>query len=181
MAVDTASTEGQAPAAETGQAPNANAQGQAPTPTEGQAPPTGTEPTTSHEGREPPTWDMVNRLRAEAAGYRTRLRDVEDRDLTETQRLAAERDELKTRAASAEERLTRYEAAAARGLPMELADRLRGSTREELEQDADKLKEQFGLAGQAPGKADFAQGARGATGGDVDFNSMIRASAGRPA
>lgn len=48
--------------------------------------------------------------------------------------------EAQTRAADAEAKVLRLEVAGAKGIPSELAARLIGTTREELESDAEKLK-----------------------------------------
>lgn len=56
-----------------------------------------------------------------------------------------ENETLRARAKTAEGKLARYEAAANAGLPIDLAGRLQGETPQELEADAKKLIEQFGL------------------------------------
>lgn len=56
-----------------------------------------------------------------------------------------ENETLRARAKTAEGKLARYEAAANAGLPIDLAERLQGETPQELEADAKKLIEQFGL------------------------------------
>ena len=65
--------------------------------------------------------------------------------------LTSERDELKTKLGETEGRIPgleskimRYEVAAAKGLDLKLASRLNGSTREELEADADELVKLIG-------------------------------------
>jgi len=175
------STQGQGPTSDPGQVPNPQ-QGQEPTQHGAQGQNDG--------GQEPRTFDedYVRRLRAEAAGYRTELQGVRtelqqirDRDLTDQQRLERERDELRSRLTPLEQKVARYEVAAATGLPLNLAERLQGDTREALEKDADELKKQFGI-GQEPGRPNFDAGARPPvqTNGD-DFNSLIRRAAGRSA
>jgi hypothetical protein len=93
-----------------------------------------------------------------------RLQEFEDRDKTEAQKLAE-------RAAAAEQerdalRLTamRQRIALEKGLPPQLADRLKGSTEEEMSSDADALLELVPVAGDAtPGpRPDLSQGARSA-------------------
>ena len=90
---------------------------------------------------------------------------------TDVQRLAERLDAYERQLA--EERMARWrvEVAAERGLPPELADRLRGSTREELAADADALRALIPAAGAAPRvpMPDPTQGARG----PVDLDAQI--------
>lgn len=73
---------------------------------------------------------------AEAA---KRLSEMEEADKSETEKLASERDQHRTRADSAELSLARLEVALEKGLTRAQAKRLVGSTREELEADAEEL------------------------------------------
>jgi hypothetical protein len=70
-------------------------------------------------------------------------------EMTEAQRLAKQADELKAENARLQADLLRREVIAETGLPSELADRLRGATKEELLADAEKLK---ALLPQQPNK-----------------------------
>jgi len=132
--------------------------------------------------------DYIRRLRQEAAGYRndlkavnTSLKEYQDRDKTEQQR-------LEERAATAEKGLSatqlelqRYKVAAKKGIPLNLAERLRGTTQEELEADADKLKEDFGLAeSESPnsGRSGFDGGVRRPVNRPKTMNDLIRQKAG---
>lgn len=120
--------------------------------------PEGQEPRAAAEGQEPSTpaqeeadaktfsSDYVRQLRKEAAQTRTRLNDAEgklreltDRDKSETERLTERAGELEKRATEAESRLIRYEVAAAKGLDPRLIGNLTGATREEVEASADTL------------------------------------------
>jgi len=103
-----------------------------------------------------PEWAqrLVKELRQENAGHRKKAKDAEELGAkAEEQRLADEKKfqelaekrakELDTiKAELAAERLTRLrgEVAAAAGLPATLAERLRGTSKEELEADAKELK-----------------------------------------
>lgn len=91
-------------------------------------------------------WNLIQNLRGDldkAKGAQTRLKELEDKDKTETQRLAEESDSHKTRAEQAESRLLRIEVGLAKGLTPAQAKRLVGSTKEELEADADDLLATF--------------------------------------
>lgn len=99
------------------------------------------------------------------ADLQKRLQEFEDRDKTEAQKLAErvaaaeqERDALKLTA-------MRQRIALEKGLPPQLADRLKGSTEEEMSADADALLElvPVGAADGTPGpRPDLSQGARSA-------------------
>jgi len=152
------------------------------------APPTGQEPTgepaTLPNGQEPGSEpesfsrEYVEKLRREAAGYRTRLQDFEDSQKTEQQKLAEERDALRGEATTWQGKALRYEAAAQAGLDLKLAPRLQGSSLEELVEDAKQLAETFGGPRQGPDNGPVGGG--GARGGAPaqDMNSFIRRGAG---
>lgn len=93
--------------------------------------------------------DYVRKLRAEAAKYRTeakanaekakRLDEIEEASKSEQQRLVERAEAAEKSAADATSRLLRAEVAADKGLTPTMAARLVGSTKEELEADADAL------------------------------------------
>ena len=93
--------------------------------------------------------EYVDRLRKEAAKYRTeakanadaaaRLAALEESQKTETQKLIEERDALKAERDSLHASAMRAQVALAKGLAPELAERLRGNTEDELSEDADRL------------------------------------------
>ena len=104
--------------------------------------------------------DEVEKLRAalkkankEAEQSRLKLKEIEDRDKTEAQRLADTNRDLEERAAKAEAKVLRLEVCQERGLPMSMVNRLHGTTKEELEADAEDLLEAFksGTDSQPPG------------------------------
>ena len=70
----------------------------------------------------------------------------------------------------------RLRVAVTKKLPDELVDRLRGSTKEEMEEDADRLLALL-KPGTPNGSAD--QGARGAPTGDKSMSDLIRERTGR--
>lgn len=133
--------------------------------------------------------DYIRRLRQENAGYRNELKtakgslkEIEDRDKTDQQR-ALERTEAAERAANAAAlKLLRYEVAADAGLPIKLAARLQGSTKEELSADADSLKQEFGITTEGaaqPGSHDSGAGVRRPARRPATMNELIRGAAGR--
>jgi hypothetical protein len=86
----------------------------------------------------------VEALKAKAA----KLDEIEAKSKTELERATEAAKAHEARAAAAEMALLRRDVAAAKGVPAELADRLSGKTREEMEADADKL---LGVINGRPG------------------------------
>jgi hypothetical protein len=86
----------------------------------------------------------VDALKAKAAKFD----ELEAASKTELQRLQEAAAADKARGDKAEAALLRHEVAVAKGIPAELADRLAGKTREEMEADADKL---LGVIGNGQG------------------------------
>lgn len=84
---------------------------------------------------------------AEAA---TRLREFEDRDKSDTQKLAERAESAEKRVPELERQLLRLTVASEKGLTAAQAKRLVGDTREELEADAAELLETFKPADAAP-------------------------------
>ncbi len=84
--------------------------------------------------------------KAAADEAQAKVQEFENAKKTDQEKLADERDALKTKAAEADEKAATAEADALRvrvalekKLPADLIDRLRGTTKEELESDADAL------------------------------------------
>jgi len=75
-----------------------------------------------------------------------RLKEFEDRDKTELQRAIERAEAAESRISEIESRALRLEVAAEKGLTTAQAKRLVGTTREELEADADELLETFKVA-----------------------------------
>lgn len=87
-----------------------------------------------------------------------KVQKYEDENKTESEKLLSAKEAAEKRADEAEERLMRAEVAAEKGLTAKQAKRLTGTTREELEADADELLAEF-----APTKSaspDLKQGVR---------------------
>jgi hypothetical protein len=85
----------------------------------------------------------LRKANKEAETLRLKLQEFEDRDKTEAQRLAERADAAEKRAIELETQAMRLEVAAEKGLTPAQAKRLVGSTREELESDADELLATF--------------------------------------
>jgi hypothetical protein len=175
----------QAATEDTGQAPTND------TPQAGQAPDQhAAQSSENASGQEPKTFDAdyVRTLRSESAAARKELKalrdwksEIEDRDKSETQRAVERADAAEKRAAGLERQQAQTDVAIARGIP-QFAGRLQGSTREELEADADALLKDLEIRGQAPRVPSFDAGARpnGAGAGGGSMNDLIRSAAGRP-
>lgn len=93
---------------------------------------------------------MARKHEREAKTNAARLKELEDRDKTETQKLTEERDGLKGNLTAAETKALRFEVALDKGVPKSLAVRLQGSTREEMEADADELMKTLGNGRKSP-------------------------------
>lgn len=88
-----------------------------------------------------------------------KIQEFEDRDKTEQQKLEERAQQAEQRAVELETTATRAEVAAEKGLTNKQARRLQGSTREELEADADELLAEFPPSRSST--PDLKQGQRG--------------------
>lgn len=88
----------------------------------------------------------LKKANKEAADARKKLKDLEDKDKSETDRAKSAEAEAVTRAEKAEAKALRLEVATAKGLSAAQAKRLVGTTQEELEADADEILESFAPA-----------------------------------
>jgi hypothetical protein len=91
--------------------------------------------------------------------YEARIKEFEDRDKTESQRLQEERDALKAERDNLHLENLRRDVAEEKGLTPAQARRLVGTTREELESDADDVIATFPVK-KAPAFGDVGQGVR---------------------
>lgn len=123
-----------------GQTPDASStdQGQAPAPPAPDAPAPGTGKTFDEA--------YVKQLRAEAAANRkaaqeaaAKIEEFENRDKSEVEKLSSKLAKAEARATAAEASFLRFQVAAEKQIPADAVDLLTGSTREELEANADKL------------------------------------------
>lgn len=105
-------------------------------------------PTTEHPAEPKPTetvdfWKRQareNEARAKAnADAAKRLKEIEDRDLSELQKAQRDREEALTRLQEVEREAIRNRVALTKGLPAEIAATLSGSSEEELAAHADRL------------------------------------------
>lgn len=97
-------------------------------------------PDTSTDNDEAAKWKALSRKHEkQAKDLADRLAQLEDKDKTESQRLTDKVTQLEKDLANQTARADRFEVAVEKGLDMVRAKRLTGSTREELEADADEL------------------------------------------
>lgn len=123
----------------------------------------------------------VKKLREEAASHRTRaaeaaarVKELEDAGKSESERNAERAAEAERKAAAAERRLLQIEVATKKKVPLDMADRLVGDNKEDLEKDADKF-----LKAVTPSGGGFDQGSRGPGGsGKPPGKDWIRSMAG---
>lgn len=106
-----------------------------------------------------------------------RLQQFEDRDKTDAQKLAERAQTAEAEAAKASSKLMRFEVAADKKLPAGWANRLQGSTKEELEADADSLLKELGETRQRL-SPDYDGGVRKPAPASTDMNALIRQAAG---
>lgn len=119
----------------------------------------------------------LKKANKEAETSRLKLKEYEDRDKSEAEKVADRLKEAEAKASAAEQRYLRASVGADKGLDRVLWDRLQGSTEEEMATDADSL-----LAVLAPrnGTASFDAGPKGGTSKpDADMSALIRKAAGR--
>ena len=108
---------------------------------------------------------------------RKKLKAFEDRDKSETDKLTEKASEAEKRAERAEKALLRAQVAGEKKLPAELADRLQGDTKEELEADAERLAELVKPAGAPTVDTDAGKGS--GSSGETSFNDIIRGASVR--
>jgi len=111
----------------------------------------------------------IRKINAENKRLRDRAKTAEQQAQKSTKDLEAENEALKTT-------VMRLEVATELGLPSALATRLQGSTREEIQQDAEALLGLLGPRRPGSGKPgnDMGEGHGAAAGqGEVDYEAMI--------
>lgn len=109
--------------------------------TEAQA--TDTEQTNNQGDIPPEVKRALNKANKEAEALRLKLKEFEDRDKTELERLTERAEAAERAAAATEVKALRLEVAAEQGLTPAQAKRLVGETREDLEADAKELLATF--------------------------------------
>lgn len=117
---------------------------------------------------------QAKQTREQLEQVEARLKEYEDRDKTEAEKAEEARRQLEERASTAEAELLRLKVAAKKNLPIDLAERLRGNTEEELEADAERLSE---LVKTDIPSVDTDAG-KGQSSGGKSFNDVLRERAG---
>lgn len=139
-----------------------NPENPAPEPEPAQDPSPEPEPDSTDWKAEARKWEGLAKKNKTAA---EKLQELEDAKKTEAQRLSEERDGYKTEAEQARGELLRLRVGLAKGLTEAQAKRLVGSTKEELEADADDLLASFN-GGVSPTRTKPTERLRG--GGEPD-------------
>ncbi len=118
----------------------------------------------------------LKKANKEAETLRLKLKEIEDRDKSESERLTERLSEAERRAETAEKAALRFRVGTAKGLPARLTERLQGDNEEEMAADADAL-----LAELNPknGVGSFDTGARPSAPASPDMNAQLRRMAGR--
>lgn len=112
------------------------------------------------------------------AELQAKLKEYEDANKTEAEKTAERLTALEKDNAASRSRAERLEVALDKGLPKALAARLQGSTREELEADADELLKLVGEQKPASPKPDPSQGHGGAGAKPTSMEEAIAAALG---
>lgn len=141
-------------------------------------------PPTPDSASQPPKTEVppevaaaLKKANKEAETLRLKLKDIEDRDKSETQRATEEATTAKADAAQARTDYLRLKVGMAKGLPASLAERLKGDNEEEMAADADALLAE--LKPKATGAGSFDAGVRQTAPAAPDMNTLLRRTAGR--
>jgi colicin import membrane protein len=111
----------------------------------------------------------------EADKLRAKVQEFEDRDKSEQEKAEKRAKDAEEKATKAEHKLLRLEVAAAKKVPSNLASRLVGENKAELEADADELLKSV----KADDTVKLDGGARRTVKSGADMNQRIREMAGR--
>lgn len=120
--------------------------------------------------------EAAKAARKEAEALQAKVKEFEDRDKSELDKLAERAAEAEGEAYSANQQALKLRVAYSKGLPMELVDRLQGNSEEEVAEDADRLLK---LVRPEPGAGAFDEGAREPAPAAFDMNTVLRRAAGR--
>jgi hypothetical protein len=112
---------------------------------------------------------------SEAEKLRAKVQEFEDRDKSEQEKAEKRAKDAEDKASKAEHKLLRLEVASAKKVPSNLASRLVGETKAELEADADELLKSV----KAEDTVKLDGGVRKPAKGGTDMTQMIRQMAGR--
>jgi len=119
----------------------------------------------------------LKKANKEAETLRLKLKEFEDRDKTDAQKLQEERDALKAERDNLQMAQLRREVADEKGLTPAQAKRLVGTTRDELESDADDIITTFPAQPAPPVKpkfGDVGQGPRAESGQRIYTESQLK-------
>lgn len=120
--------------------------------------------------------EAAAQARKTADDLAAKVKQFEDRDKSEQQKLEERATTAEDRAAKAETELLRVQVAVGKKLPLELAARLQGKDKKELEADADRLLELVKPNNKPEGDADAGKGEGGS---GATLNDLMRAQARR--
>lgn len=126
--------------------------------------------------------EYVDKLRKEAARYRTeakagadaarRLKEIEDRDLSDLEKARRDAETATGRLADYERTVLRQRIALEKGLPPSLVSRLQGATEDEVTADADALMALIKTPNTP--RPDLSQGARATSAEDQELADYER-------
>lgn len=120
---------------------------------------------------------LARKHEKQAKDLADRLQSLEDKDKSDSERLTEKLAQLEKDLATATARADRFEVALDKGLDMTRAKRLTGTTREELEADAEELKgwTSGGDTPDTPSKPaeDLAGGGDPSSGPDPDIRQVV--------
>jgi hypothetical protein len=119
----------------------------------------------------------AKQARKEADDLRAKVKQFEDKDKSEQDKLTDKATEAEKRAAKAETELLKLKVATNKKLPSDLAERLRGETEEELEADAERLSALVKPEGAPSVDTDAG---KGKSPSGTSFNDIIRGASARP-
>jgi hypothetical protein len=118
--------------------------------------------------------ESAKEAKARAEELAAKVKEFEDRDKSEQEKLEERAALAETKAATLEAKMLRLEVAGAKKLPQELADRLQGETKEDLEADADRLLDL--VKTEAP--AVDVDAGKGTAAEATSMNDLLRSRAG---
>lgn len=130
------------------------------------APPAQAKPETDWKA-EARKWEGLAKANKSAA---EKLVELEEAGKSEAEKLAQRATAAESERDTARQELLRSRTALAKGLPADLADRLRGSTEEEMAEDADRL---LALIAKPKAAADVDQGVKGVNKGATEGPAQL--------
>lgn len=117
---------------------------------------------------------------AAASAKAQKYDELENANKTELEKLQQREKDLEAKAAGAESQLLKLSVALEAGLPHTMAARLQGSTKAELEKDAEELAKQLNVGPRRTTNGNAGDGGgAGAEGGSDNMDDWIRGRAGR--